>query len=176
MRAERMRAVAQAIREYRANFDMLDFLRSKDGGTTMSVERATTALETADSDAAIIKLSREYLQIFVVDEDLQSHNCDTTGCIAGFAVWLFDREQLLELNIQSQWIEKGRRVLGLSNTQAEELFLMMHTNGESLWERAVERRIIPPLSKLELAYVDADSAADVLEALAVGDIEFSKDD
>ena len=176
MHAERMRAVAQAIREYRENFDMLDFISSKDRGTTMSVERATTALETADSDAAIIKLSREYLQDFIDNEDLQSHNCDTAGCIAGFAVWLFDREQLLELNIQSQWIEKGRRVLGLSNTQAEELFLMMHTNGESLWERAVERRIIPPLSKLELAYVDADSAADVLDALAVGDIEFSTDD
>ena len=175
MHAARMRAVAQAIREYRANFDMLDFLRSKDGGTAMSVERATTALET-ESDAASINLSREYLQDFVREEDLQSHNCDTTGCIAGTAVWLFDREQLLELNIQSQWIDKGRQVLELTKTQAEELFLMMHTNGESLWERAVEQKIIPPLKKLELPYVDADSAADLLEALAVEDIEFSKDD
>jgi len=172
MHAARMRAVAQAIREYRANFDMLDFLRSKDGGTAMSVERATTALET-ESDAASINLSREYLQDFVREEDLQSHNCDTTGCIAGFAVWLFDREQLLD---QSPWIDKGRQVLGLTTAQAEELFLMMRINGESLWARAVEQRIIPPLSKLELPYVDADSAADVLDALAVGDIEFSKDD
>jgi len=178
MHVERMRAVALAIREFSENFDMVDFISSKDRGTTMSVERAITALETADdeSDAAIIKLSREYLQDFIDNEDLQSHNCDTAGCIAGFAVWLFDREQLLELNIQSQWIDKGRQVLELTKTQAEELFLMMHTNGESLWERAVEQKIIPPLKKLELPYVDADSAADLLEALAVEDIEFSKDD
>ena len=172
MQAERMRATAQAIREFSENFDMLDFLRSKDGGTAMSVERATTALET-ESDAASINLSREYLQDFVREEDLQSHNCDTTGCIAGFAVWLFDREQLLD---QSPWIDKGRQVLELTKTQAEELFLMMRINGESLWARAVGRKIIRPLAKLELPYVDADSAADVLDALAVGDIEFSTDD
>ena len=175
MHVERMRAVALAIREFSENFDMVDFISSKDRGTTMSVERAITALETADdeSDAAIIKLSREYLQDFIDNEDLQSHNCDTAGCIAGFAVWLFGREQLLD---QSPWIDKGRQVLGLTTAQAEELFLMMRINGESLWARAVEQRIIPPLSKLELPYVDADSAADVLDALAVGDIEFSTDD
>ena len=173
MHAERMRAVASAIREYRANFDMEDFVMSKDGGTAMSVEAATTALESADSDAESIKLAREYLQGFIEFEDLQSHNCDTTGCIAGFSVWLFDRALLLD---RSEWSEKGRQVLGLTKTQAEELFLMVRLEGESLWARAVERRIIPPLAKLELPYVDANSAADVLDALAVGDLEFSTDD
>jgi hypothetical protein len=172
MHAERMRAVAQAIREYPQNFDMLDFLLSRDGGT-MSVERATAALEDDESDAESIKLAREYLQWFIRNEDLESDDCGTTGCIAGFAVWLFDRDRLLH---RSQWSEKGRRVLGLTKTQAEELFLMERQNGESLWERAVERRIIRPLAKLELPYVDADSAADVLDALAVGDLEFSTDD
>jgi len=170
-----MRATAQAIREFSENFDMVDFLLSKDGGT-MSVERATTALEDDESDAESIKLAREYLRHFIEREDLESDDCGTTGCIAGFAVWLFDREQLLELNSQSQWIDKGRQVLELTKTQAEELFLMMRTNGESLWARAVGRRIIRPLAKLELPYVDAASAADVLDALAVGDIEFSTDD
>ena len=173
MRAERMRAVARCIREFSENFDMQDFLRSKDGGTTMSVERATTDLESADSDAASIKLAREYLRWFIEREDLESDDCGTTGCIAGFAVWLFGRDRLLH---RSQWSEKGRRVLELTKTQAEELFLMEAQNGESLWARAVGRRITPPLGKLELPYVGADSAADVLDALAVGDLEFSTHD
>jgi hypothetical protein len=171
-----MRAVARCIREYSENFDMRDFLRSKDGGTAMSVERATTALESAHSDAAIIQLSREYLEDFIRKEDLESNDCGTTGCIAGCAVWLFDREQLLSLSSQSQWIDKARHVLGLTTAQAEELFMMERQNGESLWERAVGRRIIRPLAKLELPYVDAESAANLLEALAVGDVEFSTDD
>jgi len=172
MHSDRMRATAQAIREYPQNFYMEDFFRSKDGGSAMSVEAATTALES-DSDAESIKLAREYLRDFIRNEDLESDVCGTTGCIAGFAVWLFGRDRLLH---RSQWSEKGRRVLELTKTQAEELFLMEAQNGESLWARAVGRRITPPLGKLELPYVGADSAADVLDALAVGDLEFSTHD
>ena len=101
-----------------------------------------------------------------ITEELQSIDCNSTACIAGWAVALVDADQWITNTTGNSvcWLETGAKVLGLTDEQAMSLFFVdMHT----IWEELSDEYDDIDLSNQQ---VGAWTAADVLRRIAKGDI------